>query len=307
MEGEGSAPAPEVESPEDDPLSTETEGGYKRGLLASLNPLNWFGKPTPDKFINEGKEFLERGALAQATVAFQTAAKIDPGCVAAYRGMGKVFFKKGGRSNLEIALGHYQQAIKADPKEHDLYAITAKIYEAMGKRKEATLERKKFVIIRALESDPKNSVANNNMGILFLQQDKVEDAIEYFKKSIDRNKHFDIAYRNLAATYYQIAKNHANVEKKGQYLRMAREEVEKALAIQENVPSFLAYGRILLQVADYEKALECAEKADLIQAANKDVFLLKKVALERLGRFDEARRAFESYQIFQKAEAESGE
>ncbi|MDH5751280.1 MAG: tetratricopeptide repeat protein [Deltaproteobacteria bacterium] len=302
--GKSAEPTAPSISPLDDKLDFSLEEDeIKRGFLSMLNPANWFSRHSTEKLIREGRDLLDNGSLAQATVAFKRALNIDSKCVPAYRGLGKVFFKKGGRSNIETALAYYSEAIKINPLDADLYAITAKVYDAIGKRKEATLERKKFVIARALEVDEKNPVANNNMGILFLQQNRIEEAIGYFKKALDNDRNFDVAHRNLAATFYQQAKGEKEPGKKRDLIAKAKTEVEKALSIMPSVASLLAKGRILMMMGDFEAALAAANKADEMESANKDVFLLKKLSLERLGRFDEAKTAFESYQAFTKGDS----
>ncbi|MDH4249483.1 MAG: tetratricopeptide repeat protein [Deltaproteobacteria bacterium] len=297
-EGAGVVPVTPNISPEDDQLSV-SESEEKAGFLYYLtNPLRLFKRQNTEHYIHEGRELLDNGSLAQATVAFKRALNIDPNCVPALRGMGKVFFKKGGRANMETAMGYYQEAIKIAPLDADLYAITARIFDAINKRKEATLERKKFAIARALEVDEKNPIANNNMGILFLQQGKVDEAISYFRKALDGDRNFDVAYRNLSATFYTQARTEKDIAKKKDLITKAREMVDKALSISSTVPSLLAKGRIVMMMGEYELALSLANKADELEAANKDVYLLRKLALERLGRFEEARQAFESYQAF---------
>jgi len=298
---DGDSRVPDI-SPENDDLSTPV-GDERSGLLYYLsNPLRLFRRQNTEHYVQEGRELLENGSLSQATVAFKRALNIDSQCVPALRGMGKVFFKKGGRSNLDTALNYYQEAIKLSPLEADLYAITARIYDMMKKRKEATLERKKFAVSRALEVDAKNPIANNNMGILFLQQGKVDEAVSYFRKALDGDKNFDVAYRNLSATFYTQARAETDLAKKKDLISKAREQVDKALSITQSVPSLLAKARIVMMMGEFELALSLANKADEIEAANKDVFLLRKMALERLGRFEEARQAFESYQAFLAAD-----
>jgi tetratricopeptide (TPR) repeat protein len=292
------APEPEA-SVESDPIDI---GGPEpqRSLLARLNPLRLFRKNSVENHIAEGKELLAHGSLAQATVAFQKALELDGDCVAAYRGLGKVFYKKGGNSNRETALKHYQEAIKRNAMEHDLYAITAKIYDAMGKRKEATLERKKFVIVRALEADSKNPVANNNMGILFLQQGRMTEALDYFNRAVTADRTYDVAYRNLAAAYFQLAKQTQDAEKKADCNSKARESIEKALAIAPAVPTLMAQARILMMDGSLDEVLSILERVDQMDPASAEVYYMKKLALEGLGRFEEAKSAHESYLVFKR-------
>ena len=308
VQGTGETPSSPPPAPgmtvDSDPLETGGEEAKDVGLLTKLNPFRMFRKKSPDFFIKEGKDFLENQAYAQALLAFNNALAIDPNSSAAFRGLGKVFFKKGGRTNMKTSLNHYQEAIKRNPMDHELYAISAKIYDAMGQRKEATLERKKFVIVRALDVDAKNPIANNNMGILFLQQGKTDTALSYFQKAIDSDKNYDVALRNQAAVYLKMAKETEDGQKKLNYNLKAREGIERAVEISPTPASLLAFGRILLKEGNFDQVLTIVEKIDEMDPANKHVFKLKQLTLEGLGRFEEARDAENSYRIFSGGQVE---
>lgn len=294
--GEGSAPKAEV-SAESDPIVIEEEPSG-RGFLSKLNPRRWFRGGSVDNFIKEGRELMESQSYAQAMVAFKRALSMEPNSAAAFRGLGKIHYKKGGKSNFKTALNYYQEAIKRKPMDHDLYAISAKIYDAMGQRKEATLERKKFVIVRALDADAKNPIANNNMGILFLQQGKADTALTYFQKAIDSDSNYDVAYRNLAAVYMRMAKESEDSDKKNNLNLKAKEAIKKSVDIAATPAALIAYARIMLKEGNFEEVLSLAERVDEMDPASKHVFQLKKMAFEALGRFEEAKNAHESYLVF---------
>jgi len=294
--GDAPEPAASVETDALESSAPEPSGS----LLSRLNPLRLFRRNSAATYIREGKQLLESGSMAQATLAFRKALELEPDNAAAFRGLGKVFYKKGGRSNMETALKHYQEAINRNPLDHDLYAITAKIYDALSKRKEATLERKKFVIVRALDADPRNPTANNNMGILFLQQGRMTEALDYFNRAVDSDRNYDVAYRNLAAAYFQLAKKAPDAEKKADYGSKAREAIQKALAIAPAVPTLMAHARILMTDGNLEEVLAVLERVDQMDPASPEVYYLKKLALEGLGRFEEAKAAQESYLVFKR-------
>ncbi len=136
------------------------------------------------------------------------------------------------------------------------------------------------------------------MGILFLQQGKPDMALSYFQKSIDADKNYDVAYRNLAAVYMQMSKSEQDANQKLNYNHKAKEAIEKAVEISPNPISLLALSRIHLREGNFEQALALSDKVDKIEPANKNVYQIKKLALEGLGRFEEARDAHNSYLIF---------
>lgn len=273
----------------------------KGSLLNRLNPLNLLKKETPGRFVADGRDLLENKNFAQATIAFKKALSLDAQCVPAHKGLGDVLLKKGGRTNVGQALEHYRKVLELDPFYDSVYALTAKVYEALGKPKEATLERKKMVVVKTLATDPRNPVANNNMGILLLRQNRVTDAIDYFQRATEADPHYDMAFRNLATVYYKLATATQDEARRKDLLNRADGPIAKALEVSRSVPNLLTQARILSLQGQDAQALELVEQAAHMEPASKDVFGLKKLLLERLNRMDEARQAFESYRVFSRA------
>ena len=273
----------------------------KGSLLKRLNPLNLLKQETPGRFVSEGQDLLEHKNFAQATIAFRKALSLDANCVPAHKGLGDVLLKKGGRTNVGQALEHYLKVLELDPFHDSVYALTAKVFDALGKPKEATLERKKMVVVKTLATDARNPVANNNMGILLLRQNRVSDAISYFQRATEADPHYDMAFRNLATVFYKLATSTEDAAKREEYLNRTEGPITKALEISRSVPNLLTQGRILSLQGQDAQALELVEQAAAQEPANKDVFGLKKLLLERLNRMDEAKQAFESYQVFSRA------
>ena len=290
------APEEEAAPPPPPPVETDEPEVASRGFLSKLNPLRLFHRESPTMYIKEGNNLIENHNLALATIAFQRAVSLDPKNMEAHKGLGNVFLRKGGRTNITTAVEHFKTVTELAPFEDHIYALTAKLYEKLGMLKEATLERKKMMIVKTLQTDPTNPIANNNMGILLLQQKKVNDAIEYFNKSIAANPVYDIAFRNLSATYFGLAIQADDETKKGQHLNQARAYIGKALSISQTVSSLLVNGRILVEEGRFEDALALVEESELLEPSNKHVFSFKRVVLEGLNRTKDAQQAFESYQ-----------
>jgi len=281
-------------------LSLTLPGPARPGVLQKLNPLNLFKQETPRRWVKEGQRLMEYKNYAQATIAFNRALGLDKDCADAHAGLGAVLSRKGGRSNLEAALKHYEEAIRSDPFNDQNFSISARIYEKLGLRKEATLQRKKMVIVKTLATDPTNPIANNNMGILMLQQKQVAQALAYFQKSIQYNPRYDVAFRNFASTYYQLAAAEGDEGKRRDHLEQAEAQILRALEVSESVPSLLVHCKILLLQKRYEDALARCERAEALEEANKNIYGLKKVVLERLNRMGEAQVAFDKFQMYSR-------
>ena len=294
-EPEEAVPAAASTPPAPAPVPAPKRGG---GLLNKLNPANLFKKETPTRFVRLGEALLLQKNFAQATIAFNKALSLDTDCADAYAGLGDCLAKKGGRVNMQHALEHYDEAILRNPFDEDVYIYRAKIYDALGKRKEATLERKKMVVVKTLATDPNNSVANNNMGILLLRNKKMEAAIEYFRKSVEADPNYEVGHRNLATVYFSMSKAATDEAQKKELLDQARVPIAKAMELMKSIPTLLVYARVLMADEENEQALELVTQAEAQDPAHKDVFGLKKLLLERLNRMEEARQAFASYQMF---------
>ncbi|MCZ6532455.1 MAG: hypothetical protein O7A08_05790 [SAR324 cluster bacterium] len=286
-------PAPEKEAPPAEELELEIG---RKGFFSKFNILRMFRKESPKMYVNEGQKLIENHNLALATIAFQKALSLDQENKEAYKGLGNVFMRKGGRSNSNLALENFQAASRIDPFDEHVYALSARLYEKLQMMKEATLERKKMMIVKTLQTEPNNSIANNNMGILLLQQNNAQSAITYFQKSIAAKASYDVAHRNMSATYLRMATAEQDEEKKKSLLSQAKASIGKALEINRSTSSLLIDGKILICEGLFDDALTIVEEVEKMDPTNKDVFSFKRTVLEKLRRTKDAQEAYDSYQ-----------
>ncbi len=277
------APAPHEPEPE------------KRGLLDRFNPAHLFRRETAENYVAEGTRHLEARSLRQATAAFEKALELDTNYAPAYRGLGLITVAKGGKTNLQNALEHFHAALKRDPFDEATYNTCAMVYEKLGNADAAATERKKIAAIKMLQTDPVNTVANNNMGILLMSQDQPEAALTYFRKSIEHNPKYDVAIRNLATALYTLAIKGPE-DKRSEYIAQAAEAVEHSLKLGTNYVTLMLLARIKLQAGDAEAALEAVTRAQAMDSSNKDGYAVKQMVLQKLGRMAEAQVAYEQYQ-----------
>ncbi len=294
---EAAAAAPPAEEPKPAEEAAEEpipDKGPPRGFFYYFNPVNLFRRESPEMYIKEGKNLEEHQNLALATMAYQKAISLDKSRPEGFKGLGHVFLKKGGRSNLEAALKNFKEATLRNPFDDQVFAISAKIYERLGKLKEATMEKKKMMIVKTLQTDAKNPIANNNMGILLLQQGQTKQALEYFKKSIDANPLYDVALRNLATAHYKTAAEGKDENIRQDAILKAKGFIGKALEATVNAPSLVVQGKIFVLESRLEDALRVCEEAEELDHASKGVFALKRIVLEKMNRTAEAQEAFDS-------------
>jgi Flp pilus assembly protein TadD len=293
------APAPRPR-PEAEP-ATEIEPA-KRGLAYWLNPVNWFRRVTPETLVKVGQKLVETRNLHQAMGTFQKALELKPTHAPAHRGLAKVCIARGGRTNLEKALVHLGEAMRCNAFDEPSYSLTALVLDKLGKVEAAQMARKKLAVVRALQLDAANPIANNNMGVVILSQGHPETALDYFRKAIDANRRYDSAYRNLAVAHFQLAVR-APENSRGDHIARAEEAILQALNLSKTVHSLLIRARIAVMKGDLEAALNAVNEAQVIEPQNKDGFAVKQLVMEKLGRMADAQIAHEQYQSQMRQES----
>lgn len=287
--------ADEKPSPEAHSAPAPHAAVEKKGFLERFNPAHLFRRETPEAFVAEGTRLLESRSLHQASAAFQKALELDENYAPAHRGLGLVTVARGGKTNLQAALAHFHAALKRDPFDEATYNTCAMVYEKLGNADAAATERKRMAVVKMLESEPANVVANNNMGILLMAQEQYDAALSYFRKAIEHNPKYDVAIRNLAMALYQLATKGPE-GKRAEYITQAGEAIESLFKLGINYATLLLQARIKLVAGDAEAALEAVTRAQAMDSSNKDGYAVKQMVLEKLGRMSEAQEAYEQYQ-----------
>jgi hypothetical protein len=91
----------------------------------------------------------------------------------------------------------YKRTLKYASGSPRIYHNLGLIYYDLGKKEEAITLYKK-----ALQLNPEYAKAYNNLGLAYYDLGKKEEAISLFKKAIEIDPHLPVAYNNLAMAYY---------------------------------------------------------------------------------------------------------
>ena len=120
---------------------------------------------------------------------------------------------------------NYQKALSLEPENPDiLYSIGGGLYFAIGQWKESIELMKKCI-----ELDPLRPISYLNLGNILTHAGRPEEAIAYFKKTLDLNPQFQRAHMYLGRNYLLL-------DKKEQALKEMQ---------QENLEVFRTFGMAL--------------------------------------------------------------
>ncbi len=96
----------------------------------------------------------------------------------------------------------------------DLKAI---LKEAKAYLEEGYFERARKLFLKALEKDPQNPVIYNGIGVTYYARRDFQEAMRWYKKSIDVNPEFGDGYYNIACIYSLLGKKNLAIK----YLKIA--------------------------------------------------------------------------------------
>lgn len=152
-----------------------------------------------DAYVNIGEIYKKKpNGCNLATQYYKKAIELDPACVQAYDGLGEVYTMQGNYKDAEESL---LNAIKYC-KKTDI-STCAMLYNHLGyiySRQSDTIAKGETCIKKAIEIDPKFVRAYISLGVLYLNQKRLDEAIECFNRCIEYDKGNAKAYCNLGIT-----------------------------------------------------------------------------------------------------------
>jgi predicted O-linked N-acetylglucosamine transferase (SPINDLY family) len=105
------------------------------------------------------------------------------------------FFQKGlaahQKGDLKLAESYYQKIIQMDSNHSDAYHLIGVINSEQGKNEKAIENIKKAIQLS------KNEIYLNSLGVIYLRQGNIQDAIMFFKKALAYDDKYSDAYNNL--------------------------------------------------------------------------------------------------------------
>ncbi len=202
------------------------------------------------------------------------------------------FYKRLGEFDKSIE--DYSQAIKLNPYSDGLYCARGIVYETIGDLKKAEedylraldlnpnhtdsimnygvrmLDENKleqslltFKKLSQLEVENKHNVYNN-IGLVYLEQDKLDQAIESFDESIKYKADFAIAYANKAIAHFNKNEN-----------TDALQSIEAAIRLEDNLDYVFNRAYLFNAIGEFDKSLSDIEMILKQNPKNTDALELK--------------------------------
>ena len=130
--------------------------------------------------------------------------------------------------------------------------------------KEKQLEKAWEELLLAMALDPvyAGMYFHNNIGLIYLEQDQVENAISHFEKAIAAKKNYSEPYINLADIYLYRQRNYAKAESL----------FKESLSFRESFHAYFGLGMLYFEIRDLDKAIFYLEKARRLDRNNSNVY-----------------------------------
>jgi type IV pilus assembly protein PilF len=133
---------------------------------------------------------------------------------------------------------------------------------------------------KAISLKPRYDMALNSLGLAYMMNAKFQEAVKYFEKCLEANPSFTEAHNYLGVAYQEMG-----------FIDKAENEFRTALADEKYKSRDLAYFNLsrLYVIKDRpQEALEYVEKALGINGRNVQALNLKGIIYEKLNNFPEA-------------------
>ena len=152
-----------------------------------------FGQSAPniaEAHGNLGLDLLQKGQVDEAIIQFQKALEIRPNYAEAHNNLGNSFSQKG---QMEEAIGRVPKGFGNQSQ----IMLRSAIILALHFSKKSRSMRRLFSIKRALEIDPGNIEAHNNLGVALIQKGQWDGAVYQFQEVVRLKPDYEGAQNNL--------------------------------------------------------------------------------------------------------------
>ncbi len=154
------------------------------------------GSRVPIAYNNRGSTLLNRGQIDEAINDFQTAIRLNPYYVGAYRNIARAYEEKG---LLEQSIEQYQTLLKLFPNNVEPRLNLAYIYKKKGML-DAAIEQ----CHTAIQLDPNYADAHSVLGLIYGQKGMIDEAIRHLEIATRLDPSNYHAHLNLGTAFYMM-------------------------------------------------------------------------------------------------------
>jgi tetratricopeptide (TPR) repeat protein/tRNA A-37 threonylcarbamoyl transferase component Bud32 len=191
-----------------------------------------------------GDALVKQKKLVEAVAAFRKALEFDSKIAGAHNGLGNVLYTQ---NKFEEAAAAYQKAIDLEPKFAGAHNNLGLALLTLKKPNEAIAAYRK-----AIETDPNLAFPHANLGNVLREQKKLDEAVAEYRKAVELDPKLAVAYKFLGLALRAQ-------KKPGEAIIAYRKAIEldqNDAGVYHNLGVLL-----LLEVGEYEPAVECFRKA----------------------------------------------
>ena len=157
-------------------------------------------------YNNLGIAYSDQGEWSKAIKQYQKAIQINPKYVTAYYNLGNAYKAQGEWSQ---AIAQYQKAIEINPKDATAYNSLGWTYLELF-----DLEKALSYLEQSWEvSNQQHSHAAMNLGHVFLFQEQIQKAMEWYRKSIPLWKDVEVFFGGMESDYVDLKMKERGIEK----------------------------------------------------------------------------------------------
>ena len=131
--------------------------------------------------LNLAYTYDRQGQTEEAIAAYQEAIQLDPRNLLAYNNLGVLYDKQG---QYDEAIGEFQRALEIDPTDANALKNLENAENSKGVIQER--EDKMAEARREAENHPENPTALYKLGRLYAFYDKMDQAIEWINKALEK-------------------------------------------------------------------------------------------------------------------------
>jgi len=223
-----------------------------------------------DAYILMGIANLNLNKIDRAILIYKKVIKINSKNSLAHYNLGVAY---SANKNIKDAQKSYEKAIEIDIKDHKSYLQLGRIYHTKGELSDAIVSYRKVIGIEKNDIVDYKVDAYNNLGIIYLYQQKFEKTIEAYRASIELNPKNEKGYLSIANIYFD----------KKEYSK-ALEAVSNVVTINpRNERAYLIIGTISSMNQNYDKAIKAYKEVLKINPKNKEVENILNLIERELG------------------------